>query len=89
MSPGLVVTPTVKAVVPEAQIRSVRSHALMPYLGEPEDLAAVVAFLASDDARNVSGHIIPVDGGYVSHMPHYGDLAEAFFADPSKRPESV
>ncbi|GAA4380502.1 SDR family oxidoreductase [Actinomadura sp. NPDC048032] len=31
--------------------------------GDPDDYAAVVAFLASDDARFVTGHTIPVDGG--------------------------
>lgn len=31
--------------------------------GEPEDLAGVVAFLASDAARYVTGHILAVDGG--------------------------
>lgn len=32
-------------------------------LGKPEDVAAVVSFLASDDSGYVSGAVIPVDGG--------------------------
>jgi NAD(P)-dependent dehydrogenase (short-subunit alcohol dehydrogenase family) len=32
-------------------------------LAQPDDIAPVVAFLASDDARWVTGHTIHVDGG--------------------------
>jgi NAD(P)-dependent dehydrogenase (short-subunit alcohol dehydrogenase family) len=32
-------------------------------LAQPDDIAPVVAFLASDDARWVTGHSIHVDGG--------------------------
>ena len=41
---------------------------LSPLVGiaEPEDIAAAVAFLASDDARFVSGVILPVDGAYTA-----------------------
>lgn len=35
-------------------------------LSEPQDIAEVVAFLASDSARQLNGHILPVDGGLVS-----------------------
>lgn len=40
--------------------------------GNPDDYAAVVEFLASDDARFVTGHTIPVDGGTLAASGWYG-----------------
>ena len=37
------------------------AHSRVP---TPEDVAAVVAFLASDDARWITGHTLPIDGGF-------------------------
>lgn len=36
-------------------------------VGEPDDIAAAVAFLASGDAAWITGHTLPVDGGFLTH----------------------
>ena len=38
-------------------------------VGKPEDLAAAICFLASDDARFVTGTTLIVDGGRLDHLP--------------------
>lgn len=43
-------------------------------IGEPEDIAAAVAFLASDDAAWITGHTLPVEGGVLTG-PSVLDLA--------------
>ena len=35
-------------------------------IGLPEDIAAAVAFLASDEADWITGVVLPVDGGYLA-----------------------
>lgn len=37
---------------------------LLPYLGEPEHVAQVVTFLASEESQFITGQVIPVDGGW-------------------------
>jgi NAD(P)-dependent dehydrogenase (short-subunit alcohol dehydrogenase family) len=44
-----------------------RERAALKRLGDPEDIAGVVAFLASDDARFVTGAAIVADGGATAH----------------------
>jgi NAD(P)-dependent dehydrogenase (short-subunit alcohol dehydrogenase family) len=39
--------------------------------GQPDDYAAVVAFLAGDESRFVTGHTIPVDGGTLASSGWY------------------
>jgi NAD(P)-dependent dehydrogenase (short-subunit alcohol dehydrogenase family) len=35
-------------------------------LGEPEEVAKAILFLASDEASFITGAILPVDGGYLA-----------------------
>ena len=70
--PGSVDTPMLAAVLadaddPEARLeRSVEGY-LIERLARPEEIAATIAYLASDDASFVTGQAIPVDGGRTIH----------------------
>lgn len=51
---------------PEATEKEFNELNPMPGWIQPEDVAAAVAFLASDEARYITGHTLPIDGGYVA-----------------------
>ena len=53
---------------------------LVGYLGSPDDVAQVVAWLASDDSRYITGQIIRADGGSTAHLPTYADARRFFGA---------
>ncbi len=54
--------------VEEVVVETVANYP-MQRMGEPEELAALVAFLASERASYITGTTIQVDGGYVKGMP--------------------
>ena len=63
VAPGMVITPTVAAMgVTEVQKAALR-RTPSTRLGAPGDIAAMVAFLLSDDGAWVNGQVISVDGG--------------------------
>jgi 3-oxoacyl-[acyl-carrier protein] reductase len=53
----------------EARAHWARTEVPAGYIGEPEDLAVLVAFLASPRARYITGQVVHVDGG-VRRFPH-------------------
>jgi NAD(P)-dependent dehydrogenase (short-subunit alcohol dehydrogenase family) len=76
VAPGLVATPALRANMPPEVLERFLRHFLTPYIAEPEDIANAVAFLASDDARFITGITLPVDGGFSVHTPSYADEME-------------
>ena len=71
IAPTVVWTPLVQRFA-ESAPDPVAMRALMenynptPGIPTAEDVAALVAFLASDEARWITGHTVPIDGGYVA-----------------------
>jgi NAD(P)-dependent dehydrogenase (short-subunit alcohol dehydrogenase family) len=68
IGPGSIMTDMLKGVmVDDASRRRILSRTPMGRVGLPEEMAAIAAFLASDDASYITGQIIYADGGRM-HM---------------------
>ena len=64
VAPGFITT-DMTHVLPEATKTGVLAGIPMGKFGEPEDIASAVAFLASNDAKYITGQCLTVDGGMV------------------------
>ena len=66
VAPGYVVTNNTQALREDAEREaSIRARIPAGRWGEPDDIAAAVAFLTSPAARYVHGHTLVVDGGWM------------------------
>ena len=62
VAPGLIETDMTAAAV-EQRGEAIRANTPLRRIGQPGDIAGIVAFLASDDAGWITGRTIRADGG--------------------------
>ncbi|MDB5988012.1 MAG: short-chain dehydrogenase [Nevskia sp.] len=74
IAPGLVKTPALEGS-PPGMMEILKRHTLLEF-GVPEDIAALVAFLASSEAAYITGSIYSIDGGLGMHNPMHADLKD-------------
>ena len=64
VAPGVIDTDMVK-VLGEETLKDLAEQTPLGRLGKPEDVAAAISFLASDDASFITGQVLGVDGGFI------------------------
>ena len=62
--PGLTRTPTIETSMAERYKEAIIANTPLGRIAEPEEVASVIAFLASDEASFITGVALPVSGGW-------------------------
>jgi NAD(P)-dependent dehydrogenase (short-subunit alcohol dehydrogenase family) len=70
--PGLIITDAVRAHLTQSMLAGLERATLTPYLGQPDDIANLVVFLASEESRYITGQMIAIDGGMSTHVGQPG-----------------
>jgi NAD(P)-dependent dehydrogenase (short-subunit alcohol dehydrogenase family) len=76
VAPGFIGTPSALADMSSEYVDFIGSITPVGRIAQPEDIAAVVCFLLSEDAAYITGQLIIADGGY-SVAAYHGPAAEA------------
>lgn len=71
IAPGLIMSPPAIANLTPEMLDATLRNRLLQRAGTPADVAAMAAFLASDDAGFITGQTFNVDGGVLAHHPAY------------------
>ena len=70
--PGAIDTPMLRSIIDPDGMATytarMREEHLLGRFGEPSEIAAAVAFLASEDASFITGHALVVDGGFTAGL---------------------
>ena len=65
IAPGIVLTPDIVARVPAERLETYRGRQAVPVLADPSDFASALLFLVSPASGQVTGTVLPVNGGRV------------------------
>ncbi|WP_313053499.1 SDR family NAD(P)-dependent oxidoreductase [Pseudomonas lopnurensis] len=75
VAPGLITTPATAANAP-AVVALASKYVLTRRVGTPEDVGALVAFLAADESGYITGECIGINGGKNACQPHFAEMFE-------------
>jgi NAD(P)-dependent dehydrogenase (short-subunit alcohol dehydrogenase family) len=83
IAPGLILSHGIDHFGGERYVSMLEEHHLTPRVGTPEDIANAVVFLGSDESSFITGQILHVDGGILSHAPSVADIRRMAAAEKS------
>ena len=66
IAPGMILT---DMATPEG-VEYAKKHSVLGRVGNPEDIAELAAFLASDESSYITGQVIVADGGRIDYLTH-------------------